>query len=112
MQDPREFQEIESMGEQTEEAVEETGSAKRSGGTLVPLLQALLCILALLALVVLKTADREKYEQVTDWYQSEASREIELPSWARERHDASNPPSESSLPPAAVSQKDGILQKI
>ncbi len=112
MRDPNEFQEIEEYGEQAEPEAEEGQRVKKSGGSLVPLLQALLCALALLALVILKITDFQKYEQVADWYQSEASRGIELPSWVNREEKAPASLPESSRQPEAVLQGGDSLQRV
>lgn len=80
MQDPREFQEIESMGEpfETEAPPEEV---KRGGGGEFLLFQAAVCVLLLFGLVFLKISQQERYQQVKSWYQQELHREIELPSF-------------------------------
>lgn len=109
MQDPRVFQEIETIGEQEEGIPEERTAEKQKGGTWIPVFQAVLCALALLALVVLKAMDLEKYEQVTGWYQSEAEKEIELPHW--ERETAASLP-ESSVAPVEIEQNNEALQEI
>ena len=79
MRDPDELRELESLGlddgEQEEEWKEDT--CESGGGA--PLLQAVLCALALIALVFFKLTDEGRYEEITGWYQSEMAQEIELP---------------------------------
>lgn len=112
MRDPLQFQEIENLGE--DEEIDETQEEQRqSTGSAVPLLQAALCVLALLALVFLKFTNPETYGKVTDWYQSEAAREIELPQWSGKDQKASAPPSsEPPETPITAELKDGSLQRV
>lgn len=71
------------MGEdsESEETWENTENRQTGSGIAVPLTQAAICILALLALMMIKLAAPKKYETLTDWYRKEAAREIQLPSW-------------------------------
>lgn len=115
MREPNEFQEIENLGD-TEEELEPypyEEPKKREGGSMLPLLQTALCVLALLALLILKFADTETYGKVTNWYKTEASREIELPKWKSGGETVSSLPSEtSSEAPATVGVKDDSLQRL
>ena len=123
MWDPAEFQEIENLGTQEENLPEESfqedfpeydpREEKRQGrGSVLPLLQTALCVLALLALFVLKMADTETYGKVTEWYQSEAAREVELPKfWAKEE-TSSLSRAVSSEPPIAPDSDSGSLQRL
>ena len=126
MRDPNEFQEIENLG--TEEYLPEENfleedftendpydpreEKRQEKGSLLPLVQTALCVLALLALLILKMTDTETYSMATEWYQSEAAREIELPKfWAKE--EASSLPSAvSSEIPMAEDLDRGSLQKL
>lgn len=111
MRDPLPFQEIENLGE--DEEINETEKEREQGGSAVPLLQAALCALALLALVFLKFTNPETYGKVTNWYQSEAVREIELPRWSGKDKEVSNPPSsESQDTPITAELQDGSLQRV
>lgn len=112
MRDPLQIQEIENLGE--DEEISETQEKRgQSTGSFVPLLQAALCALALLALVLLKFTDPETYGKVTDWYQSEASQEIELPQWNGKGKEASAPPSsEPPETPITAELEDGSLQRV
>lgn len=87
MQDPREFQEIESMGETYPQ--ETPPQEVKSGGSGLLLFQAGICVLLLFGLVFLKASDKENYDRVNAWYQTEIGREIELPSWGERGAPAS-----------------------
>lgn len=112
MQDPKQFQEIENLGEEEEELFP-VERQSREGGSIFPLFQAALCVLALLALLVLKFTNAETYDKVTNWYQSEVTREIELPKWKENQEKppltSSASPSETSLPAELSS---GSLQRL
>ena len=87
MVDPREFQEIESMGETFQEEIPPQEVKSTSGAGFL-LFQAAVCLLLLIGLVVLKLSDGERFQQVRGWYQQEIRREIELPSWEHQQEDA------------------------
>jgi len=111
MRDPLQFQEIENLGE--DEEINEMEERGESTGTAVPILQAALCALALLALVFLKFTNPETYGKVTDWYQSESVREIELPRWSERGKEVSVPPSsEPPETPITADLGDGSLQRV
>lgn len=112
MRDPLQFQEIENLGE-NEEIGETQDERGQSTGSAVPLLQAALCVLALLALVFLKFTNPETYGRVTDWYRSEAAREIELPQWSGKGKEASAlPSSEPPETPITAELEDGSPQRV
>ncbi len=98
MRDPKEFQEIEDWGEdeKAEPPVREE-TRREGGGSFFPLLQAALCALALLALVILRFADPEAYGKAADWYKGEAAKEIELPRFSA----SSSAPAVSDAPMTA-----------
>ena len=127
MRNQVEIQEIENLGEQAENFPEENfseeefaeydpydpGEAKRQEkGSLLPLLQTALCVMALLALLILKMTDMETYSKATQWYQSEAAREIEWPKFGTEEEQSSLPPAESTETPMASELNDGSLQRL
>ena len=87
MVDPRDYQEIESMGEEPflEPPLQEVKSGSGAGFLIF---QAAVCVLLLLGLVCLKLSDGERYRQVRGWYQREIGREIELPRWEHQQEDA------------------------
>lgn len=113
MRDPEQLQEIENLGEEEEEFLPAESRKRQEGGSALPIFQAALCVLALLALLVLKFTNMETYDKVTSWYQSEAAREIELPEWGEKREEP--PPSSpaqsanSSLPAELT---NGSLQRL
>ncbi len=108
MQDPEKLREIESLGEQEDspqedgELWEEAGVNDSSWGT-VPLLQAVICALAVLALVFFRISDEEKYNEISAWYQNEMAQELELPSLNRSSPEPANTPEPASTPAPAVS---------
>lgn len=114
MRDPTQFQELKNWGE--DEEIDDGGEyreKKQGSGSVLPLLQTLLCALTLLALMFLKVSDVETYGKVTNWYREEAAREIELPKWSGTDRAASVV-SSPALPevPDAAKLKDGSLQKV
>ena len=74
--------------EEKEEALSEeaellySAEKPRKQGSIVPVLQVIICALILLALAAAKFARPNIYMQITDWYHTEQSQLIELPSWA------------------------------
>lgn len=83
MQDQEKLREIESLG-QDQEALEEQEEyweepEEKQGGGGVPILQAVICALVLVALLFFKFTDTEKYQGFADWYAREMAQEIELP---------------------------------
>lgn len=85
MQDPEKLREIEELGQEEGEDQEDfwedpEGHPNWSGA---PLLQAVICVLALAALLIIKFTDTEKYQKITGWYEEEMSQEIELPYFER-----------------------------
>ncbi len=111
MRDPSEFQEIENLGEE-EELPEPSGEQRAGGSSALPLLQTALCVLALLALLFLKYTDAETYGKVTDWYQCEAAREIELPQWIGEREESAVTTSSKPQETPITAELDGSLQRV
>ena len=85
MQDQEKLREIDSLGEEDSMAQEEFWETPevevRRGWGGAPLLQAVICALALLALVFFKFTDEEKYREISQWYGKEMAQEIELPQW-------------------------------
>lgn len=104
MRDPKEFQEIENLGE---EEIEQERSERPTGGFgAVPLVQAVLCALVILALVLLKFTSPDNYGKVKDWYEQEAAQEIELPSWGGKGEPAL-PSQTDQAPSAPAAPSDG-----
>ena len=121
MRDPSDFQEIENLGEeeyfQEEDFVEydpyAPGEVKRQErGSVLPLLQTALCVLALLALLILKLTQPETYSKTTQWYQSEAARQIELPKFGEKEELSSLPSAVSSDTPIAADTDSASLQRL
>lgn len=86
MVDPREFQEIESMGEEPFQEIPPQEVKSESGAGFL-IFQAAVCVLLLFALVFLKVSDQERFHKVSGWYQQELSREIELPRWEHQQEE-------------------------
>lgn len=82
MLEQEKLQEIENIGNEEENQENISLNQNIFGG--LPLFQAAICVLLLLALVVLKFSDISVYNKVTDWYQNEMSREIELPQFGKD----------------------------
>ncbi len=109
MRNQNEFQEIENLGEDWKEEELEQEERRERGkrrGSL-PIVQAVICVLIILALAVLKLSSPEVYGRVVEWYQNEAARQIELPRF--EEREASPPPP-SSQP--TDSRTIGLLQEV
>ncbi|MCH5354044.1 MAG: hypothetical protein J1E06_11365 [Acutalibacter sp.] len=126
MRNPTEFQEIENLGE-NEEFQEEfyekedfseydpyapREEKRQDRGSILPLLQTALCVMALLTLLILKIARPETYSKATQWYQSEAAREIELPKFGEKEELSSLPSAVSSETPIAADMDSDSLQKL
>ena len=98
MQDPKRLQEIESLGEDEELFQEdETWGDNREessswGG--IPLMQAVICAMTVLALIFFRVSDDAKYKEIVAWYQHEMVQEIELPAF----NTATPKPSQSPEP--------------
>lgn len=108
MQDPEKLREIEDLGEddgfQEDEALEEEEEQEAGGGWgSVPLLQAVICALAVLALVFLSVSNEEKYHEIADWYRSEMSQELKLPAFSRPEPEPSQTPEPTATPAPPVS---------
>lgn len=112
MQELEKLQEIEELGQ--EEAGEEKEYQERKFGfSTVPLIQAGLCVLLLLALLLLKFTQKEQYEKVTEWYRAQAAQEIEIPGFQwelPEKGDESSqaektPQEESDTPETPTAQR-------
>lgn len=107
MQDQEKLREIESMGEDCgdfpeDEEYEE--SLKESGGWGgIPLLQAVVCALIILALIFFRVSDGTKYQEIAAWYQQEMAKEIELPTFSRATPEPSESPEPTATPAPPVS---------
>ena len=110
MQDPKKLQEIENLGHTSESEDEnidafwdeEENKAERTEGAWggAPLLQAVLCAIAVVMLVFFKLNDQERYNDISKWYKQEMSQEIELPkiSMPLEKSDSSPQPAPTESP--------------
>ncbi len=117
MRDPAEFQEIENLGTENLEAdmeeEERERAQKESDGSFLPIFQAILCALILLALACCKFMVSETYGKAVDWYQKEAAREIELPQWTRDNgKDAALPSQAASGATLSAELEDGSLRRV
>lgn len=68
--------------------------------SIVPILQMSLCAIILVALVIIKFTDNEKFNTIADWYKESASQEVELPKALKEKlpdHSESSDSSSSEL---------------
>lgn len=107
MQDPEKLREIEALGEDEElfqknEAWEDDREGRDGWGG-VPLLQAVICVLAVLALLFFRITDETKYQEITDWYQHEMTQELELPMLSRATPEPSLSPAPTATPTPPVS---------
>ncbi len=115
MQDLEKLQEIEELG--LEEPEPPDPERPEGGNTSsVPLLQAALCLLFLAALLVLRYSDSPIYQTFTEWYQEEASQEIQLPAWEETPPVPSPSPLPSVSPSPSASPEplgeDAALQRV
>lgn len=112
MQELEKLQEIEELGHEEVEDEKENREKKFSFST-VPLIQASLCLLLLLALLLLKFTQKEQYEKVAEWYRVQAAEEIELPRFQWDPPQKSEEPGqtegtsreESGVPEAPAAQR-------
>lgn len=110
MQDQEKLREIESMGEdggdfpEDEEYEKYEESLKESGGWGgIPLFQAVICALIILALIFFRVSDGTKYQEIAAWYQQEMAKEIELPAFSRAAPEPSASPEPTATPAPPVS---------
>ena len=102
MQDLEKLREIEEWGQEEEQPLSEEPT--ESAGNPLPLIQAAVCLLLLAGLLLLRATDQPIYHSFAQWYQQEASQEIQLPAWEGEAAPTPSPsPSPSPSPaPEAV----------
>ncbi len=115
MQDPEKLREIDSLGEESSEAQEDfwEEAPEKSGWGGAPLLQAVLCAAAILALVFFKLTDESKYQEIAQWYHTEMSQEIELPQLYRATPEPMPSPTPEPSPSVPPVQTDaGPLQML
>lgn len=109
MQQWDEMEEIDLLGEEEGEG-EEPYEAPAAGGSLstVPLLQALVCVLALIGLLYLRHTGHPAYGEIRERYRQEAAQEIELPRWEGGRPSPTPAPAPTKRPavlPEAEAQR-------
>lgn len=112
MQDLEKLREIEELGlEDPPPAPEEPEGGGLSGA---PLVQAALCLLALVALVVLRSMDAPVYREFAAWYQQEAAGEIQLPAWegADPEPSPTAAPTPTPAPTPAPWEGETALQRV
>lgn len=56
----------------------------------IPILQLVVCAVALIGMLVLKYTDSGHYQEIVNWYQKEISAEIELPEFAGQGEETSS----------------------
>ena len=114
MQDPEKLREIEDLGEDSELSDETWEEDRGEGGGWggVPLLQAVICALAVLALVFFRLTDDKKYQEIAGWYQSEMAKELELPSLDRATPAPPSGAPEPTASPAPPVQASAPLQML
>lgn len=105
MQDPEKLREIENLGEddglfQEDEAWDDNREGGGWGG--IPLLQAVICALAVLALIFFRVSDDAKYQEITAWYQHEMSQELELPTFSRATPEPLQSPEPTATPEPTI----------
>ena len=108
MQDPEKLREIESIGDPEEDSPDEElweEEERETGGSWsgVPLLQAVICALAVLALVFFQITDDAKYQEIGAWYKNEMAQELELPVFERAPPKPSYTPEPTATPVPAIS---------
>lgn len=76
------MREIEEWGQEEEQPLSE--EPPESAGNPLPLIQAAVCLLILAGLLLLRATGQPIYHSFAQWYQQEASQEIQLPAWEGE----------------------------
>ncbi len=106
--------EIDSFGEESEESLEEKYDGwdedeedTEKKYSFVPIMQITACAFIVLTLLYFKFFDTGRYTQVVEWYQTEASQEIELPAFEKNESKPESTP-ESSVP----ENNNQVLEKI
>lgn len=102
MQDPEKLREIENLGEDDgffqEDNTWDDDREEGGGWGGIPLLQAVICALAVLALIFFRVTDDAKYQEITAWYQHEMTQELELPAFSRATPEPSQSPEPTATP--------------
>lgn len=115
MQDLEKLREIEEWGQEEEQPLSEEPT--ESGGNPLPLIQAAVCLLILAGLLLLRATGQPIYHSFAQWYQQEASQEIQLPAWEGETAPTPSPspsPSPSPAPEASANPwgEETSLQRV
>ena len=107
MQDPEKLREIEDLGEEKdifqEDETWDEGTEESGGWGGVPLLQAVVCALAVLVLVFFRVTDDTKFQEISEWYRDEMAQELEMPTFSRASPEPSQTPAPTSTPVPPVS---------
>lgn len=113
MQNQEKLREIEELGLEEEETapLEESREESRS---VLPLVQAALCLAVLLTLLLMRQMNTAGYDAFTSWYQEEMKQEIQLPPWEPVVSPTPSPaPSAAPAPsPSPQSWEDTSLQRL
>ena len=108
----REIEDL-GLGENEDDSAEEASS---TGSGWAPVVQALVCLVLLLALLLLRYLDEPTYSSFAEWYHQESSREIQLPGWGVEENNLpALSPSPSLVPtpsPTPDREGDPSLQRV
>lgn len=117
MQDLEKMREIQDLGWEDEDATPpEEPEGESSGGSWVPILQAVACLLALGGLLFLKYTGDPAYDTITAWYHQEAEAELQLPSLGDEAAQSSPSPapslSPSPSPAPPLLETDASVQRV
>ena len=115
MQDLEKLREIEEWGQEEEQPLSE--EPPESAGNPLPLIQAAVCLLILAGLLLLRATGQPIYHSFAQWYQQEASQEIQLPAWEGEAAPTPSPspsPSPSPAPEASANPlgEETSLQRV
>ncbi len=108
------MREIQDLGWEDEEPVLPEEPEGGSGGSWVPILQAVICLLALGGLLFLKYSGAPAYDAIAAWYHQEAEAEIQLPSWGEGTAQPSPSPVPSLCPSPTppLPDADAAVQRV
>ena len=114
MQDLEKLKEIEELGLEEPDSPGPQEPEGR-GGSNVPLVQGVLCLLVLGALLLLQYLEAPAYDTFTAWYQQEASQKVQLPAWEEalpQEPTAGPSPSAQPTPSPSPWEGEASLQRI